>query len=299
MEITDNIHTLTQQLFQLIQHQEMEITIHQQTIQYQDTRKTLQLRTLKKTENTVDKIIVKAGPSHNVVPVASLQSFDWIASTQVWHPDLHMLAGFTSQKSAILHTYLIKALHRRLPVVVHKRLYNKSYPGVQCLLCGKVELPDHVFTCLQDVYIQRDILSEVSAHWISLAVACNPSFSSILRTLDLCCSNVSLYSVMCKEFVLKDWYAKVVGIFGNIKNANSVMVDFVRYLVELVDMERMGLVGDNGLVVGLFCCGSSMLSNRVVKLLSIVESFAISFGHRRSCPFFSNLDSNSHVVLSV
>ncbi|KAG9295852.1 hypothetical protein G9A89_006591 [Geosiphon pyriformis] len=59
MEITDNIHSLAQQLFQLIQHQEMEITINQQTIRYQDTKKTLQLRTQKKTENIVDKIIVK------------------------------------------------------------------------------------------------------------------------------------------------------------------------------------------------------------------------------------------------
>ncbi|KAG9296231.1 hypothetical protein G9A89_014823 [Geosiphon pyriformis] len=59
MEITDNIHLLAQQLFQLIQHQKMEITINQQTIQYQDTRKTFQLRTQKKTENTVDKIMAK------------------------------------------------------------------------------------------------------------------------------------------------------------------------------------------------------------------------------------------------
>ncbi|KAG9296896.1 hypothetical protein G9A89_006851 [Geosiphon pyriformis] len=59
MKITDNIHSLAQQLFQLIQHQEMEITINQQTIQYQDTRKTFQLRTQKKTENTMDKIMVK------------------------------------------------------------------------------------------------------------------------------------------------------------------------------------------------------------------------------------------------
>ncbi|KAG9283953.1 hypothetical protein G9A89_005460 [Geosiphon pyriformis] len=59
IEITDNIHSLAQQLFQLIQHQEMKITINQQTIQYQDTRKTLQPKTQKKTENTVDKIIMK------------------------------------------------------------------------------------------------------------------------------------------------------------------------------------------------------------------------------------------------
>ncbi|KAG9307369.1 hypothetical protein G9A89_017198 [Geosiphon pyriformis] len=59
MEITDNIYLIAQQLFQLIQHQEMEITINQQTIRYQDTRKTFQLRTQKKTENTVDKIMAK------------------------------------------------------------------------------------------------------------------------------------------------------------------------------------------------------------------------------------------------
>ncbi|KAG9285148.1 hypothetical protein G9A89_004363 [Geosiphon pyriformis] len=59
IEITDNIHSLAQQLFQLIQHQEMEITINQQTIRYQNTRKTLQPRTQKKTENMVDKIIAK------------------------------------------------------------------------------------------------------------------------------------------------------------------------------------------------------------------------------------------------
>ncbi|KAG9291985.1 hypothetical protein G9A89_017884 [Geosiphon pyriformis] len=59
MEITDNIHSLAQQLFQLIQHQEMEITINQQTIRYQDTRKTVQFRTQKKMENIVDKIMAK------------------------------------------------------------------------------------------------------------------------------------------------------------------------------------------------------------------------------------------------
>ncbi|KAG9298180.1 hypothetical protein G9A89_005448 [Geosiphon pyriformis] len=37
----------------------MGITINQQTIRYQDTRKTFQLRTQKKTENTVDKIMAK------------------------------------------------------------------------------------------------------------------------------------------------------------------------------------------------------------------------------------------------
>ncbi|KAG9291104.1 hypothetical protein G9A89_012976 [Geosiphon pyriformis] len=196
----------------------------------------------------------ETGPSHNVVLVASLQSFNWIASAQVWHPDLHMLAGFTSHKSVILHIYLIKALHRRLPVAVRKKLYDKSYPSMQCLLCN--------------VYIQGNILLEV--------------------TLDLCHSDVSLYSVMCKRFVLKDWCTEVVGIFGDVKNATSVVVDF-----------RAGLVGDDGLVVGLSCCGSFMLSDGVVRLLGIIESFTESFSYCRPCFFFSGLDSNLHIVLSV
>ncbi|KAG9287853.1 hypothetical protein G9A89_017448 [Geosiphon pyriformis] len=59
MEITDNIHSLTQQLFQLIQQQNMEITINQQTIQYRDTRKIPKYKSQKKTENTIDKIVLK------------------------------------------------------------------------------------------------------------------------------------------------------------------------------------------------------------------------------------------------
>ncbi|KAG9285890.1 hypothetical protein G9A89_013315 [Geosiphon pyriformis] len=210
---------------------------------------------------------------HNVVPVALLQSFDWIASAQVWHSDLHMLAGFTSCKSVTLRTYLMKALYRKLLVAVHKRLYDKSYLSMQCLLCGKVELPDHVFTYSQNVYIREDILSEAFARWISLAGACNPSSSFVLRTFDLCYSDVSLYSVICKEFVLKNWCAEMVSIFGDVKCATSVMIDFVR-----VDMEKTGLVGNDGLVVGLSYCKSFMLSDGVVRLLGIVEFFAATVG---------------------
>ncbi|KAG9296308.1 hypothetical protein G9A89_014900 [Geosiphon pyriformis] len=59
MEITNNIHSLAQQLFQLIQQQEMEITINQQTIKYTNTRKKPQDKIWRKTENTVDKIMAK------------------------------------------------------------------------------------------------------------------------------------------------------------------------------------------------------------------------------------------------
>ncbi|KAG9284098.1 hypothetical protein G9A89_022872 [Geosiphon pyriformis] len=239
-----------------------------------------------------------AGLSYDMVPAIPLQHFDWNVSMQVWHPDLHMFAEFTSWKSASLRIYLMKALHRRLLVAVRKRLYNKCYPGVQCLLCGEVELPDHVFTCSRNVYVQGDILLEASAHWISIAGAYNSSFSSVLRTLDLCQSDVSLYLVMCRGFVLKDWCTETVSIFEDIKCASGVVVDFVRYLVE-VNIEKAGLVGDDGLVLGLSCCMTSMLSNGMIRLLGIVESFAVSFGHCKPCSFFSGLDNNLCVSLSV
>ncbi|KAG9291456.1 hypothetical protein G9A89_021875 [Geosiphon pyriformis] len=54
MEIIDNIHSLAQQIFQLIQHQEMEITINQQTIHYKNTVKIPQNKAQKKLENMSD-----------------------------------------------------------------------------------------------------------------------------------------------------------------------------------------------------------------------------------------------------
>ncbi|KAG9303308.1 hypothetical protein G9A89_013634 [Geosiphon pyriformis] len=59
MEITDNIYLLVQQLFKLIQQQNIEITINQQTIQYRDTRKIPKYKSKKKTENTIDKMVLK------------------------------------------------------------------------------------------------------------------------------------------------------------------------------------------------------------------------------------------------
>ncbi|KAG9302887.1 hypothetical protein G9A89_022303 [Geosiphon pyriformis] len=59
MKITNNIYSLAQQLFQLIQQQEMKITINQQIIKYTNTRKRLWDKVQRKTENTVDKIMAK------------------------------------------------------------------------------------------------------------------------------------------------------------------------------------------------------------------------------------------------
>ncbi|KAG9284343.1 hypothetical protein G9A89_023600 [Geosiphon pyriformis] len=58
----------------------MEITINQQTIRYQDTRKTLQLRTQKKTENTVDKIMAKVKLA---IKELTKEAMDMVTSNQL------------------------------------------------------------------------------------------------------------------------------------------------------------------------------------------------------------------------
>ncbi|KAG9284997.1 hypothetical protein G9A89_009807 [Geosiphon pyriformis] len=59
MEITDNIQLLAQQLFQLIQQQNIKITINQQTIRYRNTRKVPKYKSQRKTKNTINKIVLK------------------------------------------------------------------------------------------------------------------------------------------------------------------------------------------------------------------------------------------------
>ncbi|KAG9303124.1 hypothetical protein G9A89_005082 [Geosiphon pyriformis] len=254
----------------------------------------------------------EAGLSWDVVSADMLGDFDWAASAKVWHPDSHMLAGFTSRKLANLRTYLMKALHKRLPVAVRKRLYNKCYPGVQCLLCGEVELPDHVFTYLQDVHIQGEILLEASAWWVFLVGVYDLFASSVLQVLDSCHSDIGRYSVLCKDFVLKVWCMEAAGVFDDVKETSRVVIDFVRFLTKLhqsrvwlvrskfrADMERAGLVGDDGLVSSLSHCVSSVLSDGMVRMLGIAEFFAISFGHLRPCLFFLGLDGGPYVNISV
>ncbi|KAG9306888.1 hypothetical protein G9A89_002557 [Geosiphon pyriformis] len=54
----------------------------------------------------------KAGLGFNIVPNFMIKEIDWNATVAIWHSDSHMLSGFTSRKSANLHTYLIKAVYK-------------------------------------------------------------------------------------------------------------------------------------------------------------------------------------------
>ncbi|KAG9306256.1 hypothetical protein G9A89_016160 [Geosiphon pyriformis] len=108
---------------------------------------------------TICWAIWEAGLGADVLDSSDIQKVDWDCTASVWHLDVHMLAGFISRKSAALQIFLIKMVHRRLLMAVRKRLYNKDYPSVLCLMCDNVEFSDHVFTCLADVIVHFEVVS--------------------------------------------------------------------------------------------------------------------------------------------
>ncbi|KAG9307735.1 hypothetical protein G9A89_023300 [Geosiphon pyriformis] len=136
-------------------------------------------------------------------------------------------------RSSCLRTYLMKTVHHQMPVVMRKQLYNKHYLGVLCLLCCEVEFSDHVFTCSYDMKIRRNILAATSADWVSFTGSYSLSSSAVLRSLDQCCLDIDLYSVLCKGFVLRDWCVEAMEVLKSKKKAVSVVVGFVGHLVEL------------------------------------------------------------------
>ncbi|KAG9290805.1 hypothetical protein G9A89_011768 [Geosiphon pyriformis] len=201
----------------------------------------------------------------------------------------------------MLCIYIMKAVHRRLPVVVRKRLYNKHYSSVLCLFYGGVEFSDHAFTCVHESGIRGKILAKASAHWSALAGG-SPA-SAVLRVLSQYSFDVELYTLVCKGF-------EACSIFKDRKVAATQIVDYVRFVVELhcaktwlarashqVVMEKAGLVCDSGVVSGLSHSVSSVLSDGVVRLLGVANSFAVSFGCQKPYCFFSGLGGSVQVVI--
>ncbi|KAG9307197.1 hypothetical protein G9A89_017025 [Geosiphon pyriformis] len=225
----------------------------------------------------------KAGPGYDVILSVMLKEVDWVVTANVWYLDSCMLSEFISRRSANLRIYLIKVVHRWLPVVVRKRLYNKNYPGVLCLLCSKMELLDHVFSCSGNTVFQEEILVEAANKWISLTGFFYSPGSIVLHSLSSCSLDVDLYAVICKGFVLKSWLIEATLVFESKKKAVLALVSFVRYMVELhctrvwlvrskhrVNMEKANLTDDDGMVLNLSHCMESLLSDRVATVGSVI-----------------------------
>ncbi|KAG9293503.1 hypothetical protein G9A89_009227 [Geosiphon pyriformis] len=159
-----------------------------------------------------------------------------------------------------------------------------------------MEFSDHAFMCSRDVVICNEILVEASAHWMLSA-----------SSLD-----VGLYSIVYKGFVLNKWCEETWGVFNDKKQAIGKIVNFVRFVANLhhvrawlvrsehrVQIEKAGLVADSGVVSGLSCDVSFMLSGGVVRMLGVVELFAVNFGHHLLCCFFSGLSGIVSVIIDA
>ncbi|KAG9306680.1 hypothetical protein G9A89_004227 [Geosiphon pyriformis] len=202
----------------------------------------------------------------------------WFRSAFVWHPDSHMAAGSTSKHTAGIYTYFIKALHRRLPVAVHKRLYNRSYPSVICLFCGCVEVSDHK----------------------NISSLCHSTFS-VSQFLSSCVLNTLFHIALCKEFVFKEWFHEAVSVFGDFKNAGVKVVNFVRALclafrdeIWSVHAKHHAFIEKRNLIpydssMPDFKSGLSFIySAGVIKLLGIDVALGVSFGFCRFSLFISD-----------
>ncbi|KAG9306521.1 hypothetical protein G9A89_004718 [Geosiphon pyriformis] len=254
----------------------------------------------------------EAGPDQDVIRSSLVKCMDWSAILRVWHPDSHMLTGFTNWKSSVLQSYLMKTVHHRLSVTVRKRLYNKNYPGVLCLLCREMELPNHVFSCSIDAGVRNEILTETAVSWVSLVDSCVLSSSAVLQFLSYCFLDVGLYSILCKGFVMGDWCSETIEVFEVKKVAVGVVVDFIRSVVELhhskiwlvrssyrMSIEKAGSVGDDEMISGLSHCKASVLSDSMVQIIGVLGSFFVNFGYYRSSLFFFGLDFNPWVIIGV
>ncbi|KAG9305207.1 hypothetical protein G9A89_010715 [Geosiphon pyriformis] len=255
--------------------------------------------------HSICKFQWEVGPGQGIVSCLFGLVVNWNSTTLVWHPDFHMLFGSTCRATAALHTYFMKAVHFRLPVVIQKRLYNKDYPGVSCLFCGNVKLPDHGFTC-------SDILGDFGGLWRTLMGPNLLSPSFVLQDLSLGVSDVGLYSVFCKGFVLKSWMDETTASFSDKKKAAVVVVDFVCRLAKSYrtnlwlfrtkfrsDMERSDLIGDDVIVASALGVGAPPLSAGMVRLISILDSFDVGFGFRGRFSFLSGAVHRVSVLISA
>ncbi|KAG9291304.1 hypothetical protein G9A89_021806 [Geosiphon pyriformis] len=225
---------------------------------------------------------------------------NWLRSFQMWHLDLHMATGFTNKCTADSHTYFMKTLHCQLPVAVRKRLYDRCYPSVLCLYCGKVEVSDHVFSCSVNSSAHCHILNSGMSSWKELS---GFSFSSscVLQLLLTCASDFSVFS-----------FSEAVSVFHNPKVAGARVTDFAHsiclafrndiWLVHTkhcVFMEKYDLIFKDGSVYTSASSSVLVFSAGVVKLLGISETFGVCFGFRKLCSFFSGLNSSVFVVITA
>ncbi|KAG9304448.1 hypothetical protein G9A89_020010 [Geosiphon pyriformis] len=195
---------------------------------------------------------------------------DWLKSSLVWHPDSHMVTGFTSIWMAGFHTYFIKALYHHLPVAMRKRLYNRGYPSVVCLFCGEVEVSDHVFSCSSNTDSCANLLDTYAAAW---------------KLLSTCISDVTVSMALCKGFVFSNWYCESVSVY---KDPKVTVVNVVNFLIP----------HHNSIPVTISGFSAQLLAG-VIRLLGVADALSISFGYHKCCLFYVGVGDMASVHIST
>ncbi|KAG9300109.1 hypothetical protein G9A89_000849 [Geosiphon pyriformis] len=214
--------------------------------------------------DTVRRFQWEFGSGSSVMDSLQIGDINWFCTASVWHPDSHILAEYTSRITVSLCTYLMKALHRRLPVAVRKCLYNQNYPSVSCICCGE------------------GILCEHSSLWRSLTKA-TLSSSVVLQSLVSSVSNSDLYTALCKGLVLDDWLTEAKTFFVDSKLVMSSLVEFIR-----TEMEQHGSLGVDGSLCNIVWSLPARISGGVTHLLGVNKGHMVSFGLSSSHLFFTS-----------
>ncbi|KAG9296330.1 hypothetical protein G9A89_014922 [Geosiphon pyriformis] len=190
------------------------------------------------------------GSDSKFLPASLLADVDWFCFSLVWHLDSHMAAGHTSRPTADAHTFFIKTLHHWLSVAVQKHLYNRWYPSILCLYCGKMETSDHVFSWF------------VFSKWFHEAV-------SVFKAPKVASLNiVEFVHSLGLTFRSDIWLIRVK---------------------HRVFMKRNNLIPLNSSFSISVFGSASRFSAGVVRLLGMTDALGVCFGFRKYCSFFSSI----------
>ncbi|KAG9295343.1 hypothetical protein G9A89_013372 [Geosiphon pyriformis] len=128
--------------------------------------------------------------SSGLVLLANIKKKFLLANSKAIFDNAYSL--YMSKATSGLYTYLIKALYKKLPVVIKKHLYDHSYSSVLCVCCKKVNFSDHSFVYGLDFSTCQGLLSKYSSFWKFLTSA-TLSSSVVFQSLALSASDIELY----------------------------------------------------------------------------------------------------------
>ncbi|KAG9305272.1 hypothetical protein G9A89_003356 [Geosiphon pyriformis] len=214
-----------------------------------------------------------------------------VHSLLMWHSNLHMATGFTSQSSASAHI--------------------RFYLSVLCLYCNDVEVSDHVFFCRIDKPVRHQLLDFHVDFWKTLSGFTHSS-SCVLQLISSCTSGSFVSMAFFKGFVFDSWFGEAISVFHNSKVASVEVVKFVHslsmafrdniwlvYIRHYTYIEKNGLIPFDGSVPVLVSGLALRFSADVLKLLGIVNAFGIRFGFHKSYSFFSDISGSVFIYIAA